>query len=123
MTCPFGDAVVDLLRGQLAARHPKQTHVFPGARPGKPLSNMALSMTMRRLGAGECTVHGFRSAFRDWAADHGIEFEVAEACLAHAVGTRAYLRSTMVARRRAVMDAWAAFLPGEESATVVPFRR
>jgi integrase len=45
--------------------------------------------------------HGFRRAFRDWAADHGVEFELAEQCLAHAVGnsvTRAYLRTTMLER-------------------------
>jgi integrase len=65
------------------------------------------------MGASAYTVHGFRSTFRDWAADDGVEFEVAEACLAHAVGnsvTRAYLRTTMVARRRNVMADWAAFL-------------
>ena len=72
-------------------------------------------------------MHGFRSAFRDWAADHRVDFEVAEACLAHAVGNavmRAYLRSAMVARRREVMADWAAFLAGEgAAATVVVFRR
>ena len=68
---------------------------------------MAFAMVMRRMGAGEYTPHGFRSAFRDWAADNGVEFEVAEACLAHAVGssvTRAYLRTTMLDRRRKVMS-------------------
>jgi integrase len=99
--------------------------VFPGARPGKPLSNMALAMTMRRLGAGQYTVHGFRSSFRDWAADRGVEFEVAEQCLAHAVGssvTRAYLRTKMIERRRKVMADWGAFLAHErEEATVVSF--
>ena len=82
-------------------------------------------MTMRRLGAGQYTVHGFRSSFRDWAADRGVEFDVAEQCLAHAVGssvTRAYLRTTMIERRRKVMADWAAFLAGEsEQATVVSF--
>ena len=76
-------------------------------------------MMARRLGAGEYTVHGFRSAFRDWAGDHGVEFEIAEACLAHTVGnkvTRAYLRSTMVARRRKVMADWATFLLAGQSA-------
>jgi integrase len=122
---PLSDAAFDLLRGQLAARRPKQAHVFPGARPQKPLSNMALAMTMRRLGAGQYTVHGFRSSFRDWAADRGVEFDVAEQCLAHAVGssvTRAYLRTTMIERRRKVMADWATFLAGEsEQATVVSF--
>jgi integrase len=81
---------------------------------------------MRRLCAGAFTVHGFRSALRDWAADHGVEFEVAEQCLAHAVGnsvTRAYLRTTMLERRRKVMADWATFLlTGEsDSATVLAF--
>jgi integrase len=123
---PLSNAAIDLLRGQLAARRPKQSHVFPGARPGKPLSNMALPMTMRRLGAHDYTVHGFRSAFRDWAGDHGVDFEIAEACLAHAIGnsvTRAYLRSTMVERRRPVMQAWADFLARDsEQGRVVPFK-
>jgi integrase len=62
---PLSDAAVDLLREQLVARRPKQTHVFPGRSPGKPLSNPALGQTMRRMGGGAYTVHGFRSAFRD----------------------------------------------------------
>ena len=122
---PLSQAALDLLGDQLAKRRPKQTYVFPGARPQKPLSNMALTVTMRRLGAGQHTVHGFRSSFRDWAADRGVAFDVGEACLAHAVGnsvSRSYLRSTMVARRRKVMADWAAFLAGERGqATVVSF--
>ena len=109
--------------------------MFPGARSGKPLSDAALAQTLRRMGGKEYTVHGFRSAFRDWAGDHGVDFEVAENCLAHAVGnkvTRAYLRTMTVARRRKVMEDWAAFLAGESDeakvaspeaveAKVVPF--
>jgi integrase len=115
---PLSDAAVELLRGQLATRRPKQAHVFPGARPGKPLSDAALAQTLRRMGGREYTVHGFRSAFRDWAGDHGVDFEVAENCLAHVVSnkvTRAYLRTTMVARRRMVMADWDAFLLAGES--------
>jgi hypothetical protein len=52
----------------------------------KLLSNMALTLAMRRLGAGEFTVHGFRSSFRDWAAKQGVAFEVAEECCPHTVG-------------------------------------
>jgi integrase len=122
---PLSQAALDLLSDQLARRRPKQAFVFPGARPQKPLSKMALALTVRRLGAGQYTVHGFRSSFRDWAADRGVEFDVAEQCLAHAVGssvTRAYLRTTMIERRRKVMTDWAAFLVGESGlVTVVPF--
>jgi integrase len=110
---PLSDAAIELLRGRLALRRPKQAHVFPGARPGKRLSHPALAQTMRRMGEDAYTVHGFRSAFRDWAGDRGVDFEIAEACLAHAIGnsvTRAYLRSTMIERRRKVMADWAAFL-------------
>ena len=47
---------------------------------------MSMAMLMRRAGAGDCTVHGFRSAARSWMADQGVAFELAEACLAHQVG-------------------------------------
>jgi integrase len=112
---PLSDAAVAIRRDQGKTRG-KNAFVFPSPLPRQPLSNMAFAMVMRRMGVGEYTPHGFRSAFRDWAAEHGVDFEVAEHCLAHAVGnavTRAYLRSTMIERRRKVMADWAAFLAGE----------
>jgi integrase len=115
---PLSDAALDLLKAQDEARG-KNPHVFPSPLPKQPLSTMALAMVTRRLKVGQFTVHGFRSSFRDWAADHGVEFEVAEACLAHAVGnavTRAYLHTTMLERRRKALADWAAFLAGEEEA-------
>jgi integrase len=117
----LSDAAVEILRAQREARK-RNPHVFPGAKPGKPFSNMAFAMIARRLDAGEYTVHGFRSAFRDWAGNHGVEFEVGEGCLAHAIGssvTRAYLRTTMVERRRKVMDDWAAYLAGDSAGAIV----
>ena len=77
---------VAILKRQLEARG-KNPHVFPGARPSRPLGPMALKQAMKKLGASHFTVHGFRSAFRDWAGDE-TQFprEVAEAALAHAVG-------------------------------------
>jgi len=124
---PLSDAAIDILRGQLEARRGAQHLVFPGAKPGRPMSNMAFAMTLRRMKVDEYTVHGFRSSFRDWAADHGVDFDVAEACLAHKVGnavTQAYLRSTMIERRRKVMADWAAFLAAKsEQATIVPFAK
>ena len=79
---------------------------------------------MRRLGAGDFTVHGFRSAMRTWMGDNGVEFELAEQCLAHAVGNgvvQAYQRSSLLERRRPVMQAWADFVAGktESGAAVV----
>jgi integrase len=99
--------------------------VFPGAKRGSPLSVMALTMVMRRTGAGNFTVHGFRSAFRDWAGERtNFPREIAEAALAHVVGDeteRAYRRGDALEKRRELMSAWAAFCEGGGS-NVVPLR-
>jgi integrase len=61
----------------------RKARVFPGRRQGRPLSTMALEMLLRRMKV-DVTVHGFRSAFRDWAAEQSSQpREVAEAALAH----------------------------------------
>ncbi len=102
-------------------------HIFPGAKRGKPLSVTALTMVMRRSGAGEFTVHGFRSAFRDWAGERtNFPREVAEAALAHIVGDateRAYRRGDALEKRRALMEAWAAFCEPSAGRVVVPMAR
>lgn len=86
-------------------------YVFPGQKEGKPLSGMAMEMLLRRMKADEFTVHGFRSAFRDWAGDEThFSREVAEAALAHSVGNaveRAYRRADALEKRRQLMQAWA----------------
>ena len=120
---PLSDAALAILGYQMAQRG-KSAFVFPGGRPRQPLSAMAMAMLMRRMGAGEFTVHGFRSAARSWMADNGVEFELAEQCLAHAVGNgvvQAYQRSSLLERRRPVMQRWADFLGGraESGAAVV----
>ena len=87
--------------------------VFPGRRRGRELSNMTLTKILRERGlADRATVHGFRSAFRDWCAETGAPREVAEAALAHTVGgvEGAYFRSDLYERRRALMEAWGAFV-------------
>jgi integrase len=113
---PLPAPAVDILRGMLAARHKDHPYVFPGQRPRQPLSNMALEMTMRRLGAGDFTPHGMRSAFRDWCTEVArADYDVAERCLAHAVGSGAalaYDRSDRLELRRDLMSKWAAFLAG-----------
>lgn len=88
--------------------------VFPGLKRGKPLSNMAMEMVLRRMKIDGCTVHGFRSSFRDWCGEM-TEFprEVAEHALAHAVGNeveRAYRRGDALEKRRELMAAWADFV-------------
>lgn len=85
--------------------------VFPGAKRGEPLSSMALLMLLRRMKRSDLTVHGFRSTFRDWAAERtNFPREVAEMALAHAVSDKveaAYRRGDLFQLRRQLMDAWA----------------
>jgi integrase len=87
--------------------------VFPGGRRGRALSNMAFLMLLRRLNRGDLTAHGFRSTFRDWAAERTtFPSEVAEMALAHAVGDKveaANRRGDLFERRRRMMTAWATF--------------
>lgn len=84
--------------------------LFPG-RNNKPLSSMAMEMLLRRMKVQDVTVHGFRSSFRDWAAEETpFPRETAEAALAHIVGDsteRAYRRGDALERRRELMQAWA----------------
>ena len=90
-----------------------EAYVFEGQKPGRPLSDMTLTMPIRRAEL-PITVHGFRSAFRDWCAEAtNTPREVAEACLSHVVRNAveaAYARTDHLVRRREVMDSWAEFL-------------
>jgi integrase len=87
--------------------------VFPGAKGARGLSNMSLLMTLRRMKRTDLTVHGFRSTFRDWAAETtGYPAEVVEMALAHAVGDKveaAYRRGDLFQKRRRLMGEWATF--------------
>jgi integrase len=86
--------------------------VFAGSKQGRPLSVMSMTMVMRRL-KQPYTVHGFRSAFRDWASEEtSFPREVAEQALAHVVESaveRAYRRSDLFEKRRHLMEAWEAY--------------
>jgi integrase len=85
-------------------------YVFPGLKEKRPLSDMAMIMTLRRMGRGGLTTHGFRSTFRDWAAERtNFPREVAEMALAHAVSDKveaAYRRGDLFEKRRQLMAAW-----------------
>ena len=93
--------------------HADDGFVFPGNRPGKPFSKMAIPDVLHRMGRGDVTVHGFRSSFRDWAAETtGYPNHVVEQALAHAIGNaveKAYRRSDLFDKRRKLMGAWATF--------------
>src|SRR6202163_2996790 len=94
--------------------------VFPGGKPGQPLSNMAFLMLLRRMKRDDLTAHGFRSTFRDWAAERtNFPSEVAEMALAHAVSSKveqAYRRGDLFERRRRMMTSWGTFCGVEKQA-------
>lgn len=90
-----------------------------------PIPNSSVWTLTKRMGGDvDITTHGFRSTFRDWAAEHGVNSDVAEACLAHIKGgvEGAYFRTTMVGQRRQAMQAWADFLEAGEASNVVPLK-
>jgi integrase len=125
---PLSDAALEVL----ALARPFRTSgepdalVFPGAKLGRPLSDMSLASVIKRLNvdgvvwadaAGAAAVpHGFRSSFRDWCSDtRGEASEIVELSLAHSHGNaveRAYRRSDLFARRAVLMAAWSAHCSG-----------
>ena len=100
--------------------------VFPGDRR-ETLSGMALLMLLRRMNRSDLTAHGFRSTFRDWAAEcTNFPSEVVEMALAHAVSDKveaAYRRGDLFEKRRKLMEAWAAYCARVEApGKIVPLR-
>lgn len=89
-------------------------YIFPGRNKGRPLSNMAFTMLLRRLGFDHITMHGFRSTFRDWASEvthHSSQ--VAEMALAHTIGNAveaAYRLGDLFEKRRLLMADWADYI-------------
>ena len=122
---PLSDGAMAVLEKLATAR--TGDFVFPGLRADRPLSNMAMEMVLRRMKAEHVTVHGFRSAFRDWAGNEThFPREIAEAALAHVIGDKAeqaYRRSDALEKRRALMQAWADHCAPGETDNVIPLRR
>ncbi len=106
-----------------------EAFVFPGVKPNKPLSNMAMAMTLRRMRRGDLTAHGFRSTFRDWCAEAtNHPRELAEKALAHTLDDKveaAYQRGDMFEKRRRLIEDWAEFCGRafDTAGQVVPLRR
>lgn len=117
---PLSEEAVRIV--QDAMTRAKDGWLFPGYKPGKPLSNMAMLLLLRRMDRADITVHGFRSTFRDWVADcTDYPNELAEKALAHTVKSeteRAYRRRDMLERRRQMMEDWARYCQ-EGNANVV----
>ena len=109
---PLSPAAVDVFRRAEALRIAGAELVFHGTKRGKPLSDMTLLKVLRDL-KEPFTVHGFRSAFRDWVADEtAFSSEVAEAALAHTIPNKveaAYKRTDFLEKRRKLMDAWGSY--------------
>lgn len=122
---PLSDDAVKLLKGMRKFREDGD-YVFPGDRAGKPLSNMTCLAVLERMGREDITVHGFRSTFRDWAAEAtAYPREVVEAALAHVNKDKveaAYKRTDLFVKRRALMEDWARHCAKTESATVRDIR-
>jgi integrase len=121
---PLSGAAVTLLES--LPRMAGTDLVFPAARGGQ-LSDMTLTAVLRRMKV-PATAHGFRSTFRDWAAERtNYPGEVAEMALAHAIDSKveaAYRRGDMLEKRRAMMADWASFLAQPEvPAKVVQLKR
>jgi integrase len=132
---PLSQATLALLAEVRPLRVDDASMIFPGQgrRPGgrqapqqAPLTDAALKRVLRRLGRGDLTVHGFRSTFRDWAAETTAHpNHVVELALAHAVGSAveaAYRRGDLFEKRTALMADWAAYC-ARSPAEVVALRR
>jgi integrase len=108
---PLAADVITLLK--TLPRAAGNEHVFVGVRRGQGLGAASLFEVLRAMGRNNITTHGFRSSFRDWAAERtNYPREVCEAALAHVVGDQteaAYRRSDLFERRRRLMDDWSRF--------------
>lgn len=112
---PLSDEALAVLEAVRPLASAPEAFVFLGVK-GKGLSNAAMAAVLKRMGVAGITVHGFRSAFRDWAGETtAYPREVCEAALAHVNADRveaAYMRSDLFERRRALMADWAGFCTG-----------
>lgn len=123
---PLSNRAVELLRA--LPREKNNPFVFIGPRMGG-LSNMAMASALGRMGRDDITVHGFRSTFRDWAAERtNYPNHVVEMALAHVVGDKveaAYRRGDLFAKRVRLMNEWARFCakPTRRGAKVIPLRK
>ena len=118
---PLSDAALALLTATPEAE--RSGLVFPGAKEGRPLSDMTLGAVLRRMERGDLTVHGFRSTFREWAGETtGHSREVIEHALAHQLADKAeaaYQRGSLLPKRVRLMVDWAGHLTEKSAANVV----
>jgi integrase len=116
---PLSSAVMEIIKTQAERR--QSDYVFPG-RFGGLLASSTIAPALKRIDVTNSTLHGFRSSFRSWAAENGIDDNVAELSLAHKIGNsvqQAYYRTTLLEKRRAAMQAYCDSLTGKEPASNV----
>ena len=124
---PLADAAVELL--QALPRVNGEVLLFPSSKVGTPMSDMTLTAVLKRMNRGDLTAHGFRSTFRDWAAEStNYPSDMAEMALAHSIGDKveaAYRRGDMLTKRFRMMNEWAKFCGTivKRSGVVVPIQR
>jgi integrase len=110
---PLSDAATAVIEDMAKLRLAGSPLVFPGEGRNGRLSDMSLRRVLLRMKRTDITAHGFRSTFRDWAAEQtSAQHEVCEACLAHAPSSAvvaAYRRGDMLEKRRQLMDTWASY--------------
>jgi integrase len=110
---PLSTRALAILEEMQPHRHADHGFLFPGGKNGKPLSNMAFLMLLRRMGRGDLTAHGFRATFKTWASERtSFQNEVVEAALAHVTGSKveqAYQRGDLFEKRRRLMQQWEMF--------------
>jgi integrase len=125
---PLSAPALAILQEMQKVRDPSDPDwfLFPGPRRGKPLSNMAFLMLLRRMELDDLTVHGFRATFKTWASERtSFQNEIVEAALAHVIGDKleqAYRRGDMFEKRRRLMQQWATFCtiaPVQENVTLL----
>ena len=112
---PLSDQAISIIE-RVYKMH-NYNYLFSGIKPNQPLSNMAmLSMVKKRFKSFDTTVHGFRSTFRDWAAETGdYDYHMVEFALAHRLDSRtegAYFRSDLRDKRQSMMQDWADYTSG-----------
>lgn len=118
---PLSTAALAVLEKAKAIR--QSDSVFPGVKFKRPINENAMLDLLKRMGYGQYTVHGFRSAFRDWAAEETHHSnEVCEAALAHTIrdaAEAAYRRGDLFKKRSALMQEWADYCDRKPASNVV----
>jgi integrase len=119
---PLSDRALEIL-ASVNEVDGKEGFLLPGRSAGEPLSNMAMLKLLQRMGRTDLTVHGFRSTFRDWAAERTkFPNEVVEMALAHAIGDKveaAYRRGDLFEKRKLLMHTWASYAAPQSGDNII----